>query len=76
MGIFDRENLDWEGSVLTLCRPTKRGDELREVVLLKSFSDLTHGSLYRWGNTAEDIRGLVDSSWKRDKGNQDTPKRS
>jgi hypothetical protein len=43
---FDRENLDWEGTVLTVCRPTKRGDELREVVLLKSFSDLTHESLY------------------------------
>ena len=29
------------------CRPTKRGDELREVVLLKSFSDQTYESLYR-----------------------------
>ena len=43
----DRENLEWEGSVLTLCRPTKRGDELREVVLLKSFSNRMHESLYR-----------------------------
>jgi hypothetical protein len=41
----DRENLDWESAVLSACRPTKRGDELREVVLLKSFSDLTHESL-------------------------------
>tara|TARA_B100000287_G_C20309343_1_gene653174 strand:+ start:349 stop:522 length:174 start_codon:yes stop_codon:yes gene_type:complete len=31
----DRENLDGESSVLTLCRPTKRGDELKEVVLPK-----------------------------------------
>ena len=46
MKICGRENLDEEGSVLMLCRFTKRGDELREVVLLKSFSDLTHESLY------------------------------
>jgi hypothetical protein len=45
--VIDRENLDWEGSVLTLCRSTKRGDELREVVLLKSFSNRMHESLYR-----------------------------
>ena len=31
-----------------------------------------HESLFRQRNTAEDIRGLVNSSWKRDKGNQDT----
>ena len=27
-----------------------------------------HGLPYHWKNTAESIRGLVDSSWKRDKG--------
>ena len=42
----DRENLDWEGIVLTVCRLTKRGNELRKVVLLKLFSDLIHESLY------------------------------
>ena len=31
---IDRENLAWEGAVLTACRPTKGGDELRKVVLL------------------------------------------
>jgi len=46
-GWWDRENLDGEGTVLTVCRLTKRGDELRGVVLLKSFSDLMHESLYR-----------------------------
>ena len=52
-----------------VCRLTKRGDELREVVLLKSFSDLMHESLYYWGSAAEGIRGLVGSSRKWDKGN-------
>ena len=32
---IDRENLDLEGVILMTCRQTKRGDELREVVLLK-----------------------------------------
>ena len=27
-----------------------------------------HGLPYHWKNTAESIRGLVDSSWKRNKG--------
>ena len=76
MKIFGRENLDWEGVILMACRSTKRGNELREVVLLKSFSSLTHESPFHWRNAAEDIRGLVGSSWKRDKGNQDTPNRS
>jgi len=31
---FDRENLAWEGAVLTACRPTKGGDELKRVVPL------------------------------------------
>jgi hypothetical protein len=33
----DRENLDWDRDVLTSfgCRLTKRGDELRNVVVLK-----------------------------------------
>tara|TARA_B100000700_G_scaffold322551_1_gene424289 strand:- start:595 stop:852 length:258 start_codon:yes stop_codon:yes gene_type:complete len=30
----DRENLAWEGAVLTACRPTKGGDELKRVVPL------------------------------------------
>ncbi len=30
----DRENLAWESTVLAVCRPTKRGDELRGVVPL------------------------------------------
>jgi len=30
-----------------------------------------HELSYRWKNTAESIRGLVDSSWKRDKAHQD-----
>ena len=45
-GWRDRENLDWEGVILMTCRSTKRGDELREVVLPKSFSDLMYESLY------------------------------
>jgi len=31
----DRENLDQESIVLAICRLTKRGDELRSVVVLK-----------------------------------------
>ena len=31
----DKENLDREGAVLIACRSTKRGNELKEVVLLK-----------------------------------------
>jgi len=27
-----------------------------------------HESPFHWGNAAEGIRGLVESSWKRDKG--------
>ena len=46
-GKESRENLDGEGGVLTLCRSTKRGDELREVELPKSFSDLRYESLFR-----------------------------
>ena len=44
--VNDKENLDWEGTILMVCRLTKRGDELREVVLPKSFSDLMYESLY------------------------------
>jgi hypothetical protein len=47
----------------------KRGDELREVVLLKSSSDLREEPPYHWRSATEGIRGLVDSSRKRDKGN-------
>ena len=68
-GWRDRENLDWEGVILVTCRSTKRGDELREVVLLKSFSSRTYESPFHWGSAAEGIHGLVGSSWKRDKGN-------
>ena len=71
MKAFDREYLDLEGVILMTCRQTKRGDELRRVELPKSFSNWKHGSLFHKGNTAEDIHGLVGSSWKRDKG---TPK--
>ena len=66
---FDRENLALEGVILMTCRQTKRGDELRKVVLLKSSSKLRRESSYHWGNAAEAIRGFVDSSRKRDKGN-------
>jgi len=52
-----------------VCRPTKRGDELRRVEPSKSFSDRMHESPFRWGNAVEDIHGFVGSSWKRDKGN-------
>jgi len=68
-GWGNRENLDWEGIILMVCRPTKRGDELRKVEPPKSFSDLMHESSFRWGSAAEGIHGLVGSSWKRDKGN-------
>ena len=44
--VNDRENLDWEGAILMVCRPTKRGDELREVELLKLSSDRMHESLF------------------------------
>ena len=64
-----RENLDWEGAVLTACRPAKRGNELRRVEPLKSFSDLMHELPFHWRSAAKGIRGLVGSSWKRDKGN-------
>jgi len=63
----DRENLAWEGVILMTCRPTKRGDELRKVVLLKSSSKLRHESTYHCGNAVEAIRELVDSSRKQGK---------
>jgi len=46
-GWRDRENLDWEGAILMVCRPTKRGDELRRVEPPKSFSNLMHESSFR-----------------------------
>ena len=52
-----------------VCRLTKRGDELREVVLLKTSSGLRQELSYHWRSAAKSIRGLVDSSRKRDKGN-------
>jgi hypothetical protein len=59
---------NWESAILMACRPTRRGDELRSVVALKSSSDLRKESTHHCGSATKDIRGLVDSSRKRDKG--------